>query len=443
MMATFGVHSEVGKLRKVMVHRPDLSLQAADAVATTTSCCSTTCCGSSARSTSTTSSSRGCASAASRCFYVQDLLAEALAAERRGPAPADRAGRLGVHRRARPGRRGPRRAVGDARPTRSPRHLIGGLTVAESGLDLGKLADDVADRRRPRRRVACSCCRRCRTRCSPATRRAGSTAASRSTRCTGRRAGARPTTWPRSTAPTRCSPTPTSSSGTRRARRRRALQDRGLRPGVARGRRREPIGNGTVLIGMSERTPGADDRADRPGAVRQGRRRAGDRRGHDQGPRPHAPRHRVHDARPRQGDRLSRRSSRTSARSACARARSPATLHVTRGEGLHLGRGRRARRRRSCTSSRPAATPTSRSASSGTTATTSSPSSPASSSPTSATRTRSPRCARPASRSIDDRGLRARQGPRRRALHDLPARARPDLREARHGRTASAGSSPS
>ena len=44
------------------------------------------------------------------------------------------------------------------------------------------------------------------------------------------------------------------------------------------------------------------------------------------------------------------------------------------------------------------ATPTSRSASSGTTATTSSPSSPASSSPTSATRTPSPRCARRASR---------------------------------------------
>jgi arginine deiminase len=26
-MSEFGVHSEVGKLRKVMVHRPDLSLQ--------------------------------------------------------------------------------------------------------------------------------------------------------------------------------------------------------------------------------------------------------------------------------------------------------------------------------------------------------------------------------------------------------------------------------
>ena len=65
---------------------------------------------------------------------------------------------------------------------------------------------------------------------------------------------------------------------------------------------------------------------------------------------------------------------------------------------LHRRRGRRPRGAASSTSSRPAATSTSRSASSGTTATTSSPSSPASSSPTSATPTRSPRCARPASR---------------------------------------------
>ena len=39
-----------------------------------------------------------------------------------------------------------------------------------------------------------------------------------------------------------------------------------------------PIGNGAVLIGMSERIAGPDDRADRQGAVRQGRGRAGDRR---------------------------------------------------------------------------------------------------------------------------------------------------------------------
>ena len=34
-------------------------------------------------------------------FLLQDLLGETLAAERRGPAPADRAGRVGVHGRAR------------------------------------------------------------------------------------------------------------------------------------------------------------------------------------------------------------------------------------------------------------------------------------------------------------------------------------------------------
>ena len=57
----------------------------------------------------------------------------------------------------------------------------------------------------------------------------------------------------------------------------------------------------------------------------------------------------------------------------------------------------------SSTWSRPAATPTSRRASNGTTATTSSRSSPVSSSPTSGTRSRSRRCARPASRSSPSR----------------------------------------
>ena len=52
---------------------------------------------------------------------------------------------------------------------------------------------------------------------------------------------------------------------------------------------------------------------------------------------------------------------------------------------------------------RQAATPTSRNASSGTTATTSSPSNPASSWPTNATPTRLPRCARPASKSSPSR----------------------------------------
>ena len=65
-----------------------------------------------------------------------------------------------------------------------------------------------------------------------------------------------------------------------------------------------PIGNGVVLIGMSERSQGADDRADRQVAVRQGSRRPRDRLRDDQGSGAHAPRHGVHAARPRQGDRL-------------------------------------------------------------------------------------------------------------------------------------------
>jgi len=51
----FGVHSEVGKLRKVLVHRPELSLQRLTR-RTTTICCLTTSSGWSGRSTSTTSS---------------------------------------------------------------------------------------------------------------------------------------------------------------------------------------------------------------------------------------------------------------------------------------------------------------------------------------------------------------------------------------------------
>ena len=90
-----------------------------------------------------------------------------------------------------------------------------------------------------------------------------------------------------------------------------------------------PIGNGAVLIGMSERTPGPDDRAGRQGALRQGRRRSGDRVRHDEGPRPHAPRHGVHAARPRQGDRLPERGRQHPRRSACDRAAERASCHVT------------------------------------------------------------------------------------------------------------------
>ena len=65
-----------------------------------------------------------------------------------------------------------------------------------------------------------------------------------------------------------------------------------------------PIGNGAVLIGMSERTQGRMIEQIAKALFESGRRRAGDRLRDDQGPGPHAPRHRVHAARPRQGDRL-------------------------------------------------------------------------------------------------------------------------------------------
>ena len=113
----------------------------------------------------------------------------------------------------------------------------------------------------------------------------------------------------------------------------------------------------------------------------------------------HAPRHGHHDVRPRPGHRCSRRSStaRGSGRSGPA---TPPTTSSSRSSTGSLPElmGNGPRRRRRCGSSRPAATRSRPSASSGTTATTSSPSSPASSSPTSATPAPTPRCARPASR---------------------------------------------
>ena len=138
-MADFGVHSEVGKLRKVMVHRPDLSLQ---------------------RLTPTNHDEllfddvlwveraqyehdqfvarmreRGV-----EVFLLSELLAEALAAsdEARtrlielvvseytvGWSLVDEI----------------RELLGALAPEQLAKHLIGGLTVAEAGLDLRKAAE--------------------------------------------------------------------------------------------------------------------------------------------------------------------------------------------------------------------------------------------------------------------------------------------------------------
>ena len=138
-MSAYGVHSEVGKLRKVIVHRPDLSLQ---------------------RLTPTTHDEllfddvlwveqaqrehdafvevmRG---RGTEVFYVHDLLAETLAA-------SDEARTKLIELVASPYTVGwsacdeVREHLSGLDPQTLAKHLIGGLTVAESNLDLSKLKD--------------------------------------------------------------------------------------------------------------------------------------------------------------------------------------------------------------------------------------------------------------------------------------------------------------
>ena len=137
-MAVFGVHSEVGKLRKVIVHRPELSLKRLtpgnhdellfDDVLWV--------------ERAQWEHDQFVARMRERgveVYYVQDLLSEALAADdtirpRLIEVVAARhvVGSTLVD------------AVGECLAGLPPdllaRHLIGGLTVAESGLDLGRLA---------------------------------------------------------------------------------------------------------------------------------------------------------------------------------------------------------------------------------------------------------------------------------------------------------------
>jgi arginine deiminase len=137
MMERFGVHSEVGKLRKVMVHRPELSLQ---------------------RLTPSNHDEllfddvlwveraqyehdqfvarmreRGV-----EVFLLRDLLAEALAASdegrRRLIEVAASEYTVGVSLVDEV-----RATLWDMKPDQLARHLIGGLTVAEADLDLGNL----------------------------------------------------------------------------------------------------------------------------------------------------------------------------------------------------------------------------------------------------------------------------------------------------------------
>jgi len=138
-MDGFGVHSEVGKLRKVMVHRPELSLQ---------------------RLTPSTHDEllfddvlwveraqyehdqfvarmreRGV-----EVFLLRDLLAEALAASDEGRrrlielAASEYTVGVSLVDEV-------RAILSNLKPDQLAKHLIGGLTVAESGLDLGKFKE--------------------------------------------------------------------------------------------------------------------------------------------------------------------------------------------------------------------------------------------------------------------------------------------------------------
>ena len=136
-MTTFGVHSEVGRLRKVMVHRPELSLQRLtpsnhddllfDDVLWV--------------ERAQREHDQFVAAMRERgveVFILRDLLAETLAA-------SDDARQRLIELAASEFTVGismvdeVRALLGEMKPEQLARHLIGGLTVAESGLDLGRL----------------------------------------------------------------------------------------------------------------------------------------------------------------------------------------------------------------------------------------------------------------------------------------------------------------
>ena len=223
---------------------------------------------------------------------------------------------------------------------------------------------------------------RCPTTCSRATRRRGSTTASRSTRWPSPRGGGRASTTTPSTGTTRCS-------------RRIARSGRdGLGgPAAARGRRRTRHRQRLRAGRHGGTDPPGGRRAARAAAVRGRIRDVRDRRRHAGPALGHAPRHGDDDGRPRRVHDLP-------AGPPGADRLHPPARRAGHARGRPLRRDRpRARRAARCACSRPAATSTRPSGSSGTTATTSSPSRPASCSPTSATSTPTRGCAAPASRS--------------------------------------------
>src|SRR5688572_29026973 len=137
-MASFGVHSEVGKLRTVIVHRPEMSLKRLTPDNHDELLFDDVLWGERAQWEHDQCVSR-MRERGVEVLYVQDLLGEALAASE------DARQRL-ISVVAAEAVVGPslvedvRAALYALPPDELARHLIGGLTVEESGLDLGKLA---------------------------------------------------------------------------------------------------------------------------------------------------------------------------------------------------------------------------------------------------------------------------------------------------------------
>ena len=275
-MGTFGVHSEVGKLRRVIVHRPDLSLKRLtpgnhdellfDDVLWV--------------ERAQWEHDQFVARMRERgveVLYVQDLLAEALAA-------SDEARRRLIElvgsrwSSGRACRRPSTRACRGLARKLLARHLIGGLTVAESGLDVAQAQGHVADRGRGRRPVDVRPAAAAQQPVHPRLvvldlrRRLGQPDVLARPPARGLQHGR---DLPR---PSAVRGRATSSSGTRRWATTTGSGSRTSAWPRSRAATSRSSAAARSRSACRERTTGADDRADREGAVRQGRRRARHRR---------------------------------------------------------------------------------------------------------------------------------------------------------------------